>query len=116
MPYGREDPALLADYGKLYSDRAQAMPAGSPEQAELYDQASGLYLQAQQKETDPVQKARAGNAGARLAVYYAESAIQSADPDMKRQARRKLEDAEPYAGDDADLRSRIEGALAQIRG
>ncbi len=116
VPYGREDPNLLADYGALYWQRAQAMPAGSPEQAELYDHASDLYLQAQQRETDPVQKAKAGNAGARLAVYYAESAIQSDDPALKREARRKLEDAEPYAGDDADLRSRIAGALAQIRG
>ena len=116
MPYGREDPVLLSDYGKLYSDRAEAMPAGSPEQAELFDHASDLYLQARSKATDPVQKAQAGNAGARLAVYYAESAIQSDDPALKREARRKLEDAEPYAGDDGDLRNRIANALAQIRG
>ncbi len=114
MLYGKENPDLLAAHGYLYSEQAKALPAGSREQGELYEQGSDKYLEAWGKETDPAKKAQEGNYGAWLAVYYAENAGQSDDPAAKREARRKLEEVQPYAGGDADLRSRIAGALAMV--
>lgn len=116
MPYGKNDPDLLAARGYLYSEQAKAMPDGSSERAELYDQGSDFYLAAQQKETDPSKKAQEGTFGAWLAVYYAEDIGQSGDKILKREARRKLEVVQPYAGTDADLRNRIASALAMVGG
>ena len=116
MPYGKNDADLLAARGYLYSEQAKAMPDGSSERAELYDQGSDFYLAAQQKETDPSKKAQEGSSGAWLAVYYAEDVGQSGDTSLKREARRKLEVVQPYAGNDADLRSRIASALAMVGG
>ena len=116
MPYGKDNPDLLADNALLYTKQAAALPRGSSEQSDLYDQGSELYLLAQQKESDPKKKAQEGQYGAWLAVYYAENVGQSDDSAARREARRKLEAVQPYAGDDADLRGRIAGALAMVGG
>ena len=116
MPYGKDDPNLLAASGYLYSERAKALPAGSTEQAELWDKSSDLYFEAQNKETDPERKAQIGRAGVLMAISYADNVSRSSDPDARRAARRKLEAIQPYASDDVDLRSQIATVLANIAG
>ena len=116
MPFGRDNPNLLAASGYLYSERAKALPVGSSEQAELWDKSSDLYFEAQAKESDPARKAEVGRAGVLMAIAYADNVSRSNDPDARRVARRKLESVQPYAGDDADLRGRIATVLGQIAG
>ena len=116
MPYGKDDPNLLAASGYLYSERAKALPEGSTEQAELWDKSSDLYFEAQNKETDPGRKAQIGRAGVLMAIAYADNVSRSADPDARRAARRKLEAVQPYASDDANLRGQIATVLANIAG
>ena len=114
MEYGKDNPALLASYGFLYSERAKTMPPGSSEQTELYGQASDLYFEAQQKDTDPARKTQLGNGGARMAMYYAENVSRTDDRAARREAGRKLVAAQPYA-EDADVKSGIARLIAEIR-
>ncbi len=112
--YDSYNPELLRRYGDFYSTQAMAVGENTVERAERFQLASEQYLEASRQDTDKVRKAQAAAKGAEMAYWCAYNALGSGDAGAKRDARRVLANAQPYASDNPELNGKIAGLMREL--